>query len=127
MVTSFRYLGRVILAADHNWSAVLQNLVKGVVVWRSMTSILRWEGVEPQVSGFFFKYVIQSVLLFGTETWVVTPRMGQFLGGFQDQVARRFTGWIPWRRADGRWKYTSAEAERVEVGFETIEAYICKS
>ena len=43
------------------------------------------------MSGFFFKAVVQAVLLFGAETWVVTPRMGQFLGGFQDLVVRQLT------------------------------------
>ena len=36
--------------------------------------------------GFFFKATVQSVLIFCAETWVVTPRMGWVLGGFQDQV-----------------------------------------
>ena len=30
-----------------------------------------------------FKSVVQAVLLFGAETWVVTPRMGKALGGFR--------------------------------------------
>ena len=34
-----------------------------------------------RVSGVFFKAVVQSVLLFGAKTWVVTPRMGRVLGG----------------------------------------------
>ena len=84
MVTSFRYLGRVISAADDNWPAVVWNLAKARAVWRRMTRILSREGAETRVSGFFFKAVIQSVLLFGAETWVVTLRMGWFLGGFQD-------------------------------------------
>ena len=47
-----------------------------------MTRILSREGVEPQVSGFFFKTVVQRMLLFGLETWVVTPRMGRSPGRF---------------------------------------------
>ena len=31
---------------------------------------------------FLFKAVFQSVLIFGTEPWVVTPFMGRVLGGF---------------------------------------------
>ena len=38
-----------------------------------MTRILSREGVDPQVSVFFFKAVVQVVLLFGVETWVVAP------------------------------------------------------
>ena len=30
---------------------------------------------------FFFKAVVKSVLIFGAEKWVVTPRIGRVLGG----------------------------------------------
>ena len=33
-------------------------------------------------------------------------------------------GRIQRRRGDGKWEYTSAEAEIVEAGFETMETYI---
>ena len=42
--------------------------------------ILSREGARPHVSIFFFKYIVQFVLLFGAETWVVTPCMGYALG-----------------------------------------------
>ena len=44
--------------------------------------ILNREGAAARVSGFFFRSVFQAVLLSGTETWVVTPRMGKDLGRF---------------------------------------------
>ena len=81
MTTSFRYLGRVISAADNDWPEVVRNLAKAQAVWKRVTRILSREGARPQVSGFFFKDVVQSVLLFGAETWVVNPRMGRVLGG----------------------------------------------
>ena len=37
--------------------------------------ILRREGATKRVSGNFFKAVVQQLLLFGAETWVVSPRM----------------------------------------------------
>ena len=67
MVTSFRYLGRVISAADENRLAVIRNLAKARAVWRRRMRILCRERVMPRVSGFFFKIVVQSVLLFGLE------------------------------------------------------------
>ena len=73
MVTSFRYLRRVISAADGYCSVVVRNMDNTRVVWRRMTSILSREGEELRVSVFFFKSVVQSVLLFGAETWVITP------------------------------------------------------
>ena len=64
------------------------------------------------------------MLLFGAETWVVTPRMGRVLGGFQDQVERRLTGRLPRRRNYEKWDYTSAAAAREEASFKVTEEYI---
>ena len=83
MLTSFKYVGRVISATDGNWPAVVRNLARAKSVWRRMLLILSREGVTARVSGFFLKAVIQEVLLFGAETWVVTPCMGTAMGGFQ--------------------------------------------
>ena len=46
-----------------------------------MLCIISREGAALQVSRFFFKALVQAVLLFGSETWVFTPRMGKALGG----------------------------------------------
>ena len=75
IVTSFKYLGRVILAADDDFMDVIWNLMKAREVWRRMMSILSREGERPRVSEFFLKSVVQSVLLFGAETGVVTPHI----------------------------------------------------
>ena len=44
MVTSFRYLGRAILAAEDDWPAVVRNLAWARVVWKRITRILSREG-----------------------------------------------------------------------------------
>ena len=84
MANSFKYLWRVISATDNNWLAVVRNLAQAKTVWRRMPWILNREEATPRVSGFFFKAVIQAVLIFRAETWVVTPRMGMALGGVSD-------------------------------------------
>ena len=81
MVTSFKYLGRLLSVADDGWPVVVQNLVKAQTVWQRMSKILIREGARPRVSIFLFKYVVQSVLLFVSETWLVTPCMGRAWGG----------------------------------------------
>ena len=103
MVTSFRYLGRLISEADIDWLEMVLNMEKARTVWRRMTGILRRKGAGLQVYVFFFKAVVQSVLLLGAEKWVVTPNMGRVLGGLQDQVARRLTGRLPRWWIDGKW------------------------
>ena len=127
MVTSFRYPVRVILAAEDDWPEVVKNLSWSRAVWRRMTRILSREGVAPWVSGFFFKAVVQAVLIFGSETWVVNPRMVKALGGFQVQLARRLTGRLPRRTPGGKWTYTSTATARGGVGLLTMEEYIRRS
>ena len=58
MVTSFKYLGRVISETDDNWPALVRNLARVNTVWRRMSHILSREGATPWVSGFFFKAVM---------------------------------------------------------------------
>ena len=59
--------------ADDDWLAVVQNMMKARAVWKRMRKILIREGARPRVSGLFFKAVVQSVLIFGVETWVLNP------------------------------------------------------
>ena len=124
MVTSLKYLGRVILATDDDWPAVVRNLARSKTVWRRILRILSREVSTPQVYGFFFKAVIQVVLLFRAETWVVTPRMGTDLGVFQTQVLIRLTGKLPRRETDRTWKYTLAAVATVAAGFLKMEEYV---
>ena len=71
MVTSFKYLGWVISATDDDWTVVMNNLSPARKVWSRILRIFSREGATPWVSGFFFKDVIQAVLIFGAGTWVV--------------------------------------------------------
>ena len=82
MVNSFKYLGKVISAADDDCPELAENLYRARKVWKRMSRILSRDGAVPRVSGFFFKDVVQAVLLLGLETWVVTPNTGKSLGGF---------------------------------------------
>ena len=102
-VTSFKYLEWVLTAADDEWPAVVGNLKKVSKSWAKMTRILGWEGDNPRVLGIFFKAMVQAVLIFWSETWVPTPRMGRALGSFQHRVARRITERQPRRQEEGGW------------------------
>ena len=65
--------------------------------------------------------MIQEVLLFGAETWVVRPHMGTALGEFHTQLEIRLTRQIPQRKMDGTWKYNGAAAAREAAGFLAME------
>ena len=124
MVNYFRYLGRVISTVGYDCTEMVSNLSRVREVWKRMTRNLIREGAVPWVSGFFFKAVVKAVLLFGSETWVVTSRMGNDLGGFQDQVSRQMMGMIPRRKPDSKWVYISTATARYEAGLLEMGDYI---
>ena len=81
-VPSFKYLGRILTEVDDDWPALAGNLGKARKSWGRTQRILRREGANKRVSGNFFNAVVQQVLLFGAETWVVMPRMERALNSF---------------------------------------------
>ena len=76
---AFTYLGRVLTANDEDWSAVVGNLGKARRSWLQLSWVLCREGADPKVLRAFYTAVTQAVLLFGAETWVLTPRMEKAL------------------------------------------------
>ena len=105
MVTSFKYLERVLTAVDDDCPSVVRNIWKAKKRWERLEWILGREGANPRVSGLFFKAVVKAVLLFGLETWVLTPHMGRSLGSFQHRVASQITARKPKQMEDGVWEY----------------------
>ena len=89
---SFKYLVSVFMARHEEWPEVAGKLQKARNILVQMTRILIREGAYLKVSGHFFKAVVQAVLIFGAETWVLTPRAERSLGSFQHRVERQLTG-----------------------------------
>ena len=87
---------------DDDWPAVVGNLQKARKIWGRFSRILIRGGASEGVR-VFFKAATQTVLLFGTDTWVLTPRMERVLSSFQHMVTRRLTGWQPRRKGGGSW------------------------
>ena len=81
-------------------------------------------GVRQESVGEFFKVVVQQVLLFGVETWVVTPRMERALSSFMHGAAMRITGRQPRRGWDRKWFYPSLEGAMKAAGFKDIRTSI---
>ena len=70
---------------------VLHNIRKASKVWGRLGKHLRREGAEPTVSAQFYGKVVQAVLLFGAETWVLTETMIQRLEGAHVSFLRQVT------------------------------------
>ena len=66
---------------DDNWLVVRRNVRKERQVWSWLGKLLRSEGEEPRVSEIFYPAVVQTVLLFGVETWVLLEKMARNMEG----------------------------------------------
>ena len=125
-VEVFKYLGRLMAIDDNDIQAVRSNLLKAREVWGWLSRLLRMDNATPRVSGMFYKATIQAVLLFGSETWNLTPSALKQLEGFHVKAA--------WRMARDNhprldpesetWHYPSTEDVFEEVGLFRIEHYI---
>ena len=60
-------------------------------------------GATVREQGVMYKAVAQSVLLYGSEIWVVMGEMIKVLEGFYHRAARRITGVMATRGEGGEW------------------------
>ena len=51
----------------------------------------------------FYKLVVQVVLMYRRDTWVVTDAMVEVLEGFRHRIARRIMGKMPRRFREKGW------------------------
>ena len=64
LVTSFRYLGRVLLADNGDWKVAVRKLQKERRNWARLTRVLSREGADAETSGQIYLTVVHLVLLY---------------------------------------------------------------
>ena len=68
--------------------------------------------------------MVQQVLLFGAEMWVVSQRMERVLSSFIHGAARWIKGRQPRRGWYGKWYYPSLVGAMKEAGFTDVRTSI---
>ena len=121
---AFPYLGRTIAYNNSDWSAVYQNLRISQRGWRVIVRVLVKTGATARARGMMYKSVARSVLLYGSESWVVTGEMLTVPEGFHHRAARRITGMTATRGAGGEWEYPPVAAAMEATGLHPIRGYI---
>ena len=81
-VEVFKYLGRLATMDASDTRAVRANIKKARKCWKMISWLLRSDNMKPRVCGMFYLAVVHAVLLFGSETWVLTLSTMQALAGF---------------------------------------------
>jgi hypothetical protein len=94
-VTNFNYLGHIVTSQDNDWAAARRNLQKSRQRWTMISGILTRETASPRILALFYKATIQTVLLYGSETWVITNEILQLLTSFHHGIARQLTRRFP--------------------------------
>ena len=114
------YLRQMVSSSDDNQPAVERNLQRAQGKWVQLEKILGREGVDRRTAGRFYAMVLQAVLLFGSKTWVLTPRLEKTLEGFHHRAERQMAGMGLKCQRYGTWVYTTIGAELKIVVLEKI-------
>ena len=123
-VKQFRYLGRIMTENDEDHHAMTRQLSRAKQKWGRFSAVLRSQGVKPKVMGYFYKAVVQAVLLYGSESWVLSEFFLKQLRSFHARVARYLTGRHIRQREDGSWFHPPTDDVLEEAGLETVDTYI---
>ena len=81
---------------------------------------------ERIMVGRFYVVVAQPMLLFESNTWVITPRLEKALKVFHHRVTRRMAGMGPKRQQYGTWVSPTIGVEMATVGLDEIWVYIAR-
>jgi len=106
--------------------ALFTNLRRACHKWDKLSKLLSREGANPRIFGMFYKTVVQTVLLFGFESWTMTDAMWNVLKGFHHRAARRMADMMACRGPSGGWIYPPLEEALKKVGLYTMEHYVNK-
>ena len=88
--------------------------------------VLAKRKVNAQKMAYFYQAIVQAVLLYGSETWVLTQPIKQILNTFHHRCARFITGRFIHPDKDGIWVYPNSQEVLKQAGLTTIEEYIKK-
>jgi hypothetical protein len=72
----------------------------------------------------FYKATVQAVLLYGNETWILSPLSMKRSEGFNICAAWRMSDKKPEQNVDGSWMYPRLEEVLEAVGMKSIAHYV---
>ena len=79
--------------------------------------------IPAKAAGMFYKAIVQAVLLYGSETWVVDPPMLNVLESFHNRVARKITGRMAYLDRD-TWIYPPIKETLEKANLYPVAHYI---
>ena len=86
---TLQYLGRSAAYKNIEWAALYHNLMKAQQMWGMVSRVLVKVGATMQALEMMYKTVVQMVLIYVSESWVITDEMMKVLERFHHQIYRR--------------------------------------
>ncbi len=86
--------------------------------------MLQAENAIPKMCRMFYKATVQAMLLYGSETWSLSPLSMKCLEGFHICAAWQMSGKWPEQNKDGSWTYPCSEDVLKVVGLKSIAHYV---
>ena len=74
--------------------------------------------------GKIYLAVVQAVLLYGADSWIVSTRNMQLLRSFHHRAARYMTGQHIKKQGDGTWEYPDHDSLLRKCGLFPMKTYI---
>ena len=71
----FKYLGRPLGQTCNDWPVIIWNMRRVKKFWGRPGKMLWREGLDTQALEMFYRVVLQEMLLFGSESWVLLAEM----------------------------------------------------
>ena len=100
---------------------MVYNLRKAQKKWARLMYVLGREGGDAQTPGLLYIAVMQAVLLYGSETWFMPPRIEITLQSFHHRVVHILMGWKPRKDPDRTCVYSPLTEAMLEVGLQEVE------
>lgn len=124
-VKEFRYLGRVVSENDNDDKAIIQNLQKTKSTWGVLHRLLRKESKRNiKVIVGIYQCIIQTRLLYGSETWVISRQLLKMMETFHKRCLRCLAGDFIRKVSDDEWIYPSTVEVMKKTGLKSIKEYI---
>jgi hypothetical protein len=102
-----KYLGMLLAYNDNNTQTMQANLRKAHKKWGQVSCVLRAKNALPKVCGVSYTATVQTVLLFGSEMWKLSPLSLKSIEGFHIWAAYCMGDRMPTLNPDRMQKYTS--------------------
>jgi hypothetical protein len=104
---------------------VRSQIKKSQGIWARVGQVLQADNTPPKVSAKFYKAVVQSVLLYGSETWNLTQTALARLEGFHIRAAYQMAKEHKPRKGPNHvWIYPATSDVLKECGMNSIAHYI---